>query len=127
MPEIPITLRLPPQCPQCDAFGTVTLRHHIAASQLMLKWYCFACRNEWPVRRKDQQTAPRSQDQQTAPRSQDWIEEREARIADMMERAQRHHEQAEHHERQAREHIERAEQLQANAPNRKPSLTQSRE
>ena len=59
MPETPIALRVPQECPQCDALGRVRFYAHlIMSSRIALGWYCDACHSEWPVRRKDLQNPP---------------------------------------------------------------------
>lgn len=45
----PLTLELPPGCPNCGKQATVKLQQTIKGTRVSLAWHCTACDHEWPV------------------------------------------------------------------------------
>ena len=58
MPDRPVALRVPEQCPRCGVFATVKLETTIKANAVLLAWCCTACSQSWPVRGHDEMKLP---------------------------------------------------------------------
>jgi hypothetical protein len=58
-----LRLRLPQQCPECGAGGSVTLHQTVKRESLLLAWTCLRCDADWPVR----DDAPQVDDRRSGP------------------------------------------------------------
>ena len=56
MPETPIALRVPDECPNCHRSIGVVLQTNVHGIRVVLCWVCGACEHEWPV--VDRETTP---------------------------------------------------------------------
>jgi hypothetical protein len=58
MPDRPVALRVPEQCPHCGVFAKVKLETTVKAEAVLLAWCCTACSRSWPVRGQDEMRLP---------------------------------------------------------------------
>jgi hypothetical protein len=49
VPDRPVALRIPEQCPHCGAHASVKPETTIKGEMVLLQWCCSACSREWPV------------------------------------------------------------------------------
>jgi transcription elongation factor Elf1 len=56
MPNQPLALHRPHDCPHCDARDSVRTEQIIKGDSVVLQWQCSACEATWPVVRADETT-----------------------------------------------------------------------
>jgi len=49
MPETPIALRVPNECPGCHGSKGIALQTTVRGARVVLCWVCSTCDHEWPV------------------------------------------------------------------------------
>jgi len=47
-----LTLKVPPECPNCHRPHTITLEQTIKGDTVIFEWCCRACNHSWPVRKE---------------------------------------------------------------------------
>jgi len=58
MPNTPISLTVPAECPNCHALMTVHFVTVYEGLEVIMRWRCRACIHEWPVTRQEPHPAP---------------------------------------------------------------------
>ena len=54
MPNTPVRLTVPAQCPKCGASHDIYPMPLVGGPVVELCWFCQACHHEWPIVRRDQ-------------------------------------------------------------------------
>jgi len=60
VPDRPVALHIPEQCPLCGAYAKVKLETIVKGNAAILKWCCTACNQDWPVIGHDELKLPRT-------------------------------------------------------------------
>jgi len=62
MPNTPISITVPLECPECHTQHSVHFITVYEGLEMMLRWRCRTCNHEWPITRKEPHPVPPAAD-----------------------------------------------------------------